>query len=442
MPSTADARAGRAAFTHPGFVLFQIARFLIVAAVEMQAVAVGWQVYEITKRPLDLGYVGLAQFLPGILLFPISGHVSDRYERSKVLTSCYAGYAVCFALFLILTRSSSPSISAIYVVLILVGIVRSFNSTASRSILPQLVPLEHFPNAVAWNATIFQAATILGPSFGGLIYAGFEHAFATSRLNVGAAAVYGIATVTAIGATISSIRIKPEVKARPREPMSLKTVFAGLDYIWKKKLILGAISLDLFAVLLGGAVALLPVYAKEILHTGPWGLGLLRTAPGAGAAVMAVLLAHRPLRGRSGHTLLWAVAWFGIFTIVFGLSHNLTLSLAALFLLGASDMISVIIRATLTQLATPDEMRGRVTAVDMIFIGTSNEFGQFESGLTAQFLGTVPAVVLGGVGTLVVIALWAWWFPELRNAGELHAITSESLQPANATATESERLPT
>ena len=442
MPSTADARAGRAAFTHPGFVLFQIARFLIVAAVEMQAVAVGWQVYEITKRPLDLGYVGLAQFLPGILLFPISGHVSDRYERSKVLTACYAGYAVCFALFLILTKSSSPSISAVYVVLVLVGIVRSFNSTASRSILPQLVPLEHFPNAVAWNATIFQAATILGPSFGGLIYAGFEHAFSTSRLNVGAGAVYGIAMLTAIGATISSLRIKPEVKARPREPMSLKTVFAGLGYIWNKKLILGAISLDLFAVLLGGAVALLPVYAKEILHTGPWGLGLLRTAPGAGAAVMAVLLAHRPLRGKSGHALLWAVAWFGIFTIVFGLSHSLTLSLVSLFLLGASDMISVIIRATLTQLATPDEMRGRVTAVDMIFIGTSNEFGQFESGLTAQWFGTVPAVVLGGVGTLVVIALWAWWFPELRNAGELHAITSESLQPANATATEGESLPT
>ena len=440
MSSTADARAGRAAFTHPGFVLFQVARFLIVAAVEMQAVAVGWQVYEITKRPLDLGYVGLAQFLPGILLFPISGHVSDRYERRKVLTACYAGYAVCFALFLVLTRSSSPSIRAIYVVLILVGIVRSFNSTASRSILPQLVPLEHFPNAVAWNATIFQAATILGPSFGGLIYAGFEHAFATSRLNVGAGAVYAIATVTAIGATVSSMRIKPEVKARPREPMSLKTVFAGLNYIWNKKLILGAISLDLFAVLLGGAVALLPVYAKEILHTGPWGLGLLRTAPGAGAAVMAVLLAHRPLRGRSGHALFWAVGWFGIFTIVFGLSHNLILSLVALFLLGASDMISVIIRATLTQLATPDEMRGRVTAVDMIFIGTSNEFGQFESGLTAQWFGTVPAVVLGGVGTLLVIALWAWWFPELRKAGELHAITSESLQPANAT--ESESLPT
>jgi MFS family permease len=195
-------------------------------------------------------------------------------------------------------------------------------------------------------------------------------------------------------------------------------------------------------VLLGGAVALLPVYAREILHTGPWGLGLLRTAPGVGAAVMAVLLAHRPLRGKSGTTLLWAVAGFGVFTIVFGISRSLILSLVALFLLGASDMISVIIRATLTQLATPDEMRGRVTAVDMIFIGTSNEFGQFESGITAQWLGTVPAVILGGVGTLIVIALWAWWFPELRHAGDLHAITPETLQGATAKEAQRESLPT
>jgi MFS family permease len=207
--------------------------------------------------------------------------------------------------------------------------------------------------------------------------------------------------------------------------MSLKTVFAGLHYIWSKKLILGAISLDLFAVLLGGAVALLPVYAREILHTGPWGLGLLRAAPGVGAAIMAVSLAHWPLRGRSGPTLLWAVGGFGIFTIVFGVSRSLTVSLIALLLLGASDMISVIIRATLTQLATPDAMRGRVTAVDMIFIGTSNEFGQFESGVTAQWFGTVPAVVLGGIGTLVVIVAWAWLFPELRHAADLNSIRSE-----------------
>src|SRR5438477_904047 len=312
MAANDDARSGRAAFTHPGFVLFQVARFLIVSAVEMQAVAVGWQVYEITKRPLDLGYVGLAQFLPGILLFPISGHASDRFERNKVLSACYAGYAVCFAVLLALTERGTPSIRSIYVVLVLIGIVRSFNSTASRSILPQLVPQQHFPNAVAWNASIFQAATILGPSFGGIVYAAFH----------GPSAVYLIAMVTAIGATVSSFRIKPEVKARPREPMTLKTVFAGLHYIWDKKLILGAISLDLFAVLLGGAVALLPVYAREILHTGPWGLGLLRTAPGAGAAVMAVLLAHRPLRGKSGPTLLWAVAGFGNFTIIVGLPHS------------------------------------------------------------------------------------------------------------------------
>src|ERR1700683_5442950 len=418
MPATADARAGRAAFTHPGFVLFQIARFLIVAAVEMQAVAVGWQVYEITKRPLDLGYVGLAQFLPGILLFPISGHVSDRLQRRHVLTACYAGFAVCFALLLALARGSTHSVTSIYVVLILLGVVRSFNGTASRSILPQLVPEEHFPNAVAWNATTFQAATILGPSFGGLLYAASH----------GPSAVYATATLTAIGAFVSTFRIKPELKARPREPMTFKTVFAGLDFIWRKKLILGAISSDLFAVLLGGAVALLPVYAREILHTGPWGLGLLRTAPGVGAAVMSVALAHRPLGGRAGITLLWSVAGFGVFTILFGVSHSLFLSLVSLILLGASDMISVIIRATLTQLRTPDEMRGRVTAVDMIFIGTSNEFGQFESGLTAQWFGTVPAVVLGGVGALLVIAIWAWMFPELRRAGELTSIKNLELE--------------
>src|SRR6266851_4134594 len=412
MSSPTDSKAGTVAFTHPDFTLFQIARFLIVAAVEMQAIAVGWQVYEITRRPLDLGLVGLAQFLPGILLFPISGHTSDRFERRDVLSACYAGYGVCFALLLALAQRGVQSVTAIYVVLVLIGVVRSFNSTASRSILPQLVPEEHFPNAVAWNATTFQAATILGPTFGGILYALFR----------GPSAVYAIALVTAVGATISTFRIKPSEQARPREPMSLKTVFAGLHFIWRKKLILGAISLDLFAVLLGGAVALLPVYAREILHTGPWGLGLLRSAPGLGAALMAIVVAHRPIRRRAGPTMLFFVASFGVMTIVFGLSHNLILSLIALLLLGAADMVSVIIRATLVQLRTPDEMRGRVMAVDMVFIGTSNELGQFESGLTAQWFGTVPAVLLGGVGTLVVIALWAWAFPDLRRAGELGAM--------------------
>jgi MFS family permease len=409
-----DSRAGRIAFTHPGFVLFQVARFLIVAAVEMQAVAVGWQVYDITKRALDLGLVGLAQFLPGILLFLVSGHASDRFDRRKVLGACYAGYALCSGLLMMLAQRATHSVQPIYAVLILLGVVRSFNGTASRSILPQLVPDEHFANAVAWNATTFQAATILGPSLGGILYAAFH----------GPSAVYAAAMLTAVGALVSTFRIKTRPQARRREPTTLKTILAGLHFIWREKLILGAISLDLFAVLLGGAVALLPVYAREILHTGPWGLGLLRTSPGVGAAVMAMALAHRPLRGRAGPTLLWSVAGFGIFTILFGVSTSLVLSMLSLICLGAADMVSVIIRATLVQLRTPDEMRGRVMAVDMVFIGASNELGQFESGLTANWFGTVPAVLLGGVGTLVVIALWAWKFPELRRAGELSAMRS------------------
>src|ERR1700685_639768 len=226
-----DPRAGRAAFTHPAFTLFQIARFLIVAAMEMQAVAVGWQVYEITKRPLDLGLVGLAQFLPGILLFPISGHASDRYERRNVLTVCYAGFALCFALLLALAWRGVHSIAAIYVVLILLGVFRSFNGTASRSILPQLVPEEHFANAVAWNATTFQAATILGPSLGGILYALFR----------GPSAVYAAATLTAVGALLSTFRIKTRPQARRREPTTVKTILAGLRFIWREKLVLGAI---------------------------------------------------------------------------------------------------------------------------------------------------------------------------------------------------------
>jgi MFS family permease len=423
MPLPADSKAGRAAFTHPDFVLFQIARFLIVAAVEMQAVAVGWQVYDITHRALDLGLVGLAQFLPSILLFLVSGHASDHFERRKVLSACYVGYGVCSGLLLLITERGIHSVRPIYLVLILLGVVRSFNGTASRSILPQLVPDEHFANAVAWNASTFQAATIIGPSLGGILYALFH----------GPSAVYATAMLTAVGALISMFRIKTRPQTRKREPTTSKTVLAGLHFIWREKLILGAISLDLFAVLLGGAVALLPVYAREILHTGPWGLGLLRTAPGVGAAVMAVALAHRPLRGRTGPILLWSVAGFGVCTIIFGVSHSLLLSLVALVFLGASDMISVIIRSTLVQLRTPDEMRGRVTAVDMVFIGTSNELGQFESGLTAQWFGTVPAVLLGGVGTLMVIALWAWMFPQMRRAGaltEMKSVTQEVTEAA------------
>lgn len=403
--------AGRIAFTYPDFTIYQAARFFIVAALEMQSVAVGWQMYEITHRPLDLGLIGLAQFLPGMLLFLVSGHVADRFNRRKVVTLCYGGFAISSGLLWAIAWRGSRSVVLIYAVVVLLGVVRAFNGPVSRALLPQLVPEAHFPNAVAWNASIFQAGTILGPSAGGFLYA----------LSHGPAPVYAIAVAISLAALFSTLRIKLQTQVRDREPVNWNTVLAGFHYIWGHKLVLGSISLDMFAVLLGGAVALLPVYASEILRTGPWGLGLLRSAPGIGATAMAILVAHRPLRRRAGLTMLYCVAGFGICTIIFGLSRSLALSLVALLLLGASDMISVIIRSTLVQLATPDEMRGRVNAVDMIFIGVSNELGQFESGLTAHWFGTVPAVVLGGVGTLVVIGIWAWAFPELRNADQITA---------------------
>jgi MFS family permease len=406
--------AGLIAFQYPSFVFFQTARFFIVLATEMQSVAVGWQVFEITKRPLDLGLVGLAQFLPGILLFLVSGHVADRHDRRKLIVICYVGFALCCGLLLITSMRNVRSVYYIFAVLVLLGVVRSFTGPVSRALVPQLLPEEHFTNAVAWASTIFQGAAILGPALGGLIYAFFR----------GPSAVYILAVIMAIAAVVCTLKIKTQSKPRAREPINLATVSAGLRYIWREKVVLGSISLDLFAVFLGGAVALLPVYAREILLTGPWGLGLLRAAPGVGAAAMAIFLAHRPFRRKVGLIMLWCVAGFGFFTILFGLSRSLVLSLIALFFVGATDMVSVIVRAVLIQVATPDEMRGRVNAVDMVFIGASNEFGEFESGLTAQWLGTLPAVVLGGVGTIIVTAIWAWRFPELRKVEQIHSLPS------------------
>jgi len=400
--------AGRIAFTYPSFVLFQLARFCIVLAAEMQSVAVGWQVYEITKRPLDLGLVGLAQFLPSVLLFLVAGHAADRFHRRRLIVACYSGYAFCAGSLLYLTLHGVHSVYPIYAVLVLLGVVRCFSGPVSRALLPQLVPEKDFGNAVAWASSIYQCAIVLGPSLGGIVYA-------ASR---GPAAVYTLSAIAASAAALSTFQIKVQSITRTPEPLNWKTTLAGLRYIWREKLILGSISLDLFAVLLGGAVALLPVYAREILSIGPWGLGILRSAPAAGAACMAIFIAHKPLGRRAGSTMLWCVAGFGVATILFGISRSLVLSLLALFLVGATDMVSVIVRQMLIQVGTPDEMRGRVNAVDMIFIGASNELGQFESGLTAQWFGAVPAVVLGGLGTLVVTGLWAWYFPELRRASD------------------------
>jgi MFS family permease len=421
--SATDHHSGLAAFRHLDFSLYEIERALIVTALEMLSVAVGWQVYEITRRPLDLGFVGLAQFLPNIFLFLIAGHTADRLSRKTILVFCNLGFTLCSALLIVIARSEPHDVKAIYAVLVLLGVVRAFNSPAGRALLPLLVPTEVFPNAVAWNATIFQGSTILGPALGGLLYA----------LLGGPAEVYAISVVGCVLATIALLRIHLKPTPPRNQELSTKTVLAGLHYIWTNKVILGTISLDLFAVLLGGAVALLPVVAREVLRTGPWGLGLLRASPGVGAAVMAVMLAYRPLRRKVGKVMLLCVGGFGLFTVVFGLSHSLVLSMISLIMVGACDMVSVFIRGTLVQIATPDSVRGRVNAVEMIFIGASNEFGEFESGITAQWFGTIPAIILGGIGTLVIVSLWAWLFPELRRTERL--TPTETVDPVQATPT-------
>jgi MFS family permease len=409
MATAAAKLSGRVAFTYPDFVHFQLGRWFVVCALEMQTVAIGWQVFALTARPLALGLVGLFQFLPGLLCFLPAGHAADRFDRKRLIALCYVGMAICSLLLLLISLRQQQSVRAIYGVAALLGFVRAFYGPAGRSILPRLVSEEHFPNAVAWASMVFQSATILGPAAGGLIYAAFRRP----------TAVYGTSCASAIFAIAAILRVKASTKIGPSgEDEGLARVLAGLRYIWREKLILGSISLDLFAVLLGGAAALLPAYAV-LLKTGPWGLGILRAAPGVGAVVMAIVVAYRPIRRRAGVTMLWCVVGFGVSTILFGLSRSLTLSLVSLFLVGATDMVSVIVRSTLLQVATPDEMRGRVSAVDMIFVGASNELGGFESGATAQLFGTVPAVVIGGVGTLIVTAIWAWAFPAIRNADSL-----------------------
>lgn len=396
-------------FRHFNFRYYLAMRVLSTTATEMQAVAVAWQVYGLTHRPLDLGLVGLAQFLPGILLFLIAGQAADRFPRRRILEVCCAGFSLCSLMLLALTWRGLSSVLPIYGVLLCNGLVRAFNGPAGQAFLPLLVPAEEFPKAVAWNSSIFQAATVAGPVVGGLLY-GWTRS---------PAIVYGCAAAEYLAALAMLARIRVRTAPGRRPAASYRMALEGLRYIARNKMILGAISLDLFAVLLGGAIALLPVYAREILKIGASGLGILRSAPGLGAVIMALVVARWPLRRHAGATMLWCVGGFGIFTVIFGLSRWPALSLAALALIGACDMVSVIVRHTLIQLSTPDEMRGRVSAVNVVFIGASNEVGQFESGITAQWLGTVPAVVLGGIGTIAIVALWAWCFPALRRVDTL-----------------------
>lgn len=398
------------AFAFRDFRLFLAMRIPAILATQIQGVAVGWQVYDITHRPLDLGFVGLAQFLPVFGLALVSGHVADRFDRRLVLASCLAVQMLCSILLFGIALNGLREVWPIYCVLVLFGAARAFSAPASGALLPSLVPLDHLGNAFAWNASTFQAATIIGPAIGGLIYVW------------GAPAAFATAGGLALLANIAIARIRSRPAHAERRAISWDSLLAGIRFIRGRREIVGAISLDLFAVLFGGVTALLPVYARDILATGPLGLGLLRSAPAAGATIVGLILAHRSLGRHAGRTMFAGVAVYGVATILFGLSGSFLVSLAALAALGAADMVSVFVRQNLVQRATPNEMRGRVNAVNFVFVGASNELGEMESGLTAAWFGTVEAVVLGGVGALIVVGIWLWRFPQLGRIDRLEDI--------------------
>ncbi|HJY81262.1 MAG TPA: MFS transporter [Candidatus Binatia bacterium] len=399
----------KSAFGYQGFRLYWTAQLCTTLATQMQAVAVGWQVYNLTQRPLDLGLVGLAQFFPALALALVTGHVADRYDRRRVLALCITLEVICALLLLALTILGNTNEVLIFAVIFLFGIARAFGFPAATALMPNLVPLPHFTTAAAWTSSGRQAATIFGPALGGLLYA------------LGPSSVYSGCAVLLSAAALLLIFIHMESTNITRRTVTWESVVAGIAFIRTQPVVLGAISLDLFAVLLGGATALLPLYARDILHVGPWELGLLRSAPAIGALVMALWLARRPITSRAGYVLLTTVGAFGMATIGFGLSRHFWLSLGMLAILGAADMVSVVIRRILVLVTTPDEMRGRVSAVESVFIGASNELGEFESGVTAAWFGAVPAVVLGGLGTLAVVGLWGWLFPQLRQVDALDA---------------------
>lgn len=378
-------------------------RFGTTLGTQIQSVGVGWQVYDLTRDPVALGYVGLSIFLPMLLLVLPAGDLADRVDRRFMLMASYLVQVLASAMLLVLTLTGVKAMWAFYSVITLLGVALGLSQPAMQSFLPFLVSLEKLPQAIAWNASAYRIAVIGGPALGGFLY------------DLGPAVNYslclGLYIFTLIGMSILRIRAQ---KAGPSAGTTLERIVDGMNYMRERPILFGAISLDLFAMFLGGTNALLPIFARDILHTGPAGLGFLRTAPAMGAAVVAFVLARWQLHRHTGISMFGCVAIFGVATIVFGLSHDFYLSMAALAVTGAADMVSVYVRSALIQLATPDHMRGRIGSVNSLFIGASNELGEFRSGMTAGALGTVPAVVLGGLGTLTVVGLWMWLFPPLR----------------------------
>ncbi|MHC5124822.1 MFS transporter [Pseudomonas inefficax] len=393
---------------HRPFLAFWLARVFTASGFQMLTVAIGWHLYQLTGNVLDLGLVGLVEFAPRVLFMLHTGHVADRYDRRKVAALCQSLQGLIALALALGSATDNVTRELIFALAFLLGATRSFEMPATQALLPNVVPAGLFPRAVAASASATQAATIVAPAVGGFLYA-----FGSIWVYGPTVALYAIACVLTL-----SLQARGQVAQRGRA--SLESLLAGIRFIRSRPDILGAISLDLFAVLLGGATALLPVFAKDILLTGPLGLGLLRSAPAVGALLMSLWLARFPFERNVGRTMFTAVGVFGVATIAFGLSTSFWFSLAVLVVLGAADMISMVIRGAFVQLETPDEMRGRVSAVNGLFIGASNQLGEFESGVTAHWFGTVPAVVLGGVGTLLVTGVWIRLFPTLAKRDRLH----------------------
>ncbi|MFJ4258099.1 MULTISPECIES: MFS transporter [Pseudomonas] len=393
---------------HRPFLAFWLARVFTASGFQMLTVAIGWHLYQLTGNVLDLGLVGLVEFAPRVLFMLHTGHVADRYDRRKVAALCQSLQGLIALALAVGSATDNVTRELIFALAFLLGATRSFEMPATQALLPNVVPPGLFPRAVAASASATQSATIVAPAVGGFLYA-----FGSIWVYGPTVALYAIACVLTL-----SLQARGQVVQRGRA--SIESLLAGIRFIRSRPDILGAISLDLFAVLLGGATALLPVFAKDILLTGPLGLGLLRSAPAVGALLMSVWLARFPFERNVGRTMFTAVGVFGVATIAFGLSTSFWFSLAVLVVLGAADMISMVIRGAFVQLETPDEMRGRVSAVNGLFIGASNQLGEFESGVTAHWFGTVPAVVMGGVGTLVVTGVWIKLFPTLAKRDRLH----------------------
>jgi len=394
-------------FAHKSFIQLWCARVCSTAGTQILMLALGWHMYELTANPWDLGLIGLCQFAPALLMALAAGHAADQFHRGRLAALCLALQAAVALVVVDATMQNWASRGVLLALSVVLGAIRPFQQSALQALVPLLVPPALLSRATAFASAGGQAAVIGGPALGGMIFV------------AGPVAVYAVCAVLFMVACVLMVTLRYGYVARLRQPVTMDTLLAGVRFIGANRVLLGAVSLDLFAVLLGGATALLPMFAKDILHVGPTELGLLRAAPGVGALIVAVMLARRPMERHVGRKLLGAVALFGVCMIVFGLSRNLWLSLGALAISGCADMVSVVVRQTLVQLETPDEMRGRVSAVNTLFIGASNQLGEFESGVTAALLGPVGSVVLGGLGTLAVALAWFRLFRPLATRDRL-----------------------